>query len=671
MNYKHLEDLNPEQYAAVIHRDGPLLIFAGAGSGKTRVLTRRIAHLCLEHKIPADNVLAVTFTNKAATEMKQRVVKLGLRGNPWISTFHSFGSRILRRHAKLLGYSDNFAIYDSNDSVSLMKKILKKNEISSKEISPKAVLSLIDRAKNEYFSLDELRVMKIPRELNRIFSKLYADYQKALLEANAMDFGDLLFNVVSLFKLEPSILARYQNQFKYILIDEYQDTNKVQYILVEMLASSNRNLCVVGDDDQSIYAFRGANINNILNFKKQFPDAVIINLEQNYRSTQTILSAANSIIEQNFYRQAKKMRTDNILGDIIQVYAGFDEKDEAKFVTQEIAVLKERGIRYQDIAVFYRTNAQSRAIEEELCSLGIPYEIFGGFRFYERKEIKDILAYFRLLINLQDNEAFLRIVNTPARGIGQSSLASLIAYADSKGLSLMSALEEAVSSSASFLVGRTLHKYLEFLNLIKELQKKTHEVKLLLAEENNETERKENAIADLLNCIAVQSGYIKNLKKQNTEESLSKIENIYELFRVAIVFCSDAIEQNEKVALNDFLDRTSLSSDLDRESKKDLNAQGYISLMTLHLAKGLEFDAVFMLGMEEGLLPHVRALQEESELEEERRLCYVGVTRAKRNLYLLRAMERTSYGKSSWYSGNPSRFLFDIPEELTRHLRCY
>lgn len=689
----HLKDLNPEQLRAVQHLQGPLLIFAGAGSGKTRVLTRRIANLVLEGLARTDEILAVTFTNKAAREMQERVGS-ALRENGlaaqrrishhsrlWVSTFHSTCSRILRQHAELLNYSPQFAIYDTSDTRSLLKKVYKELGIDPRSIDPRSVLNRIDRAKNNYRFADSFRdtfsedsfSQSLAME-NSAFADIYQAYQDHLLQANAMDFGDLLCNVVTLFTLEPKLLQRYQERFRYVMVDEYQDTNHVQYKLIHMISQAHENLCVVGDDDQSIYAFRGASIENILSFKNDYPEAETITLNQNYRSTKNILTAASSVIARNRKRQKKQLRTDNPRGELIRLYVAYDEKEEARYVAEEISRLRTEGTSLDEIAVFYRTNAQSRALEEALCGLALPYEIYGGFRFYDRKEIKDILAYYRLLLNPQDNEAFLRVINTPARGLGTTSVAALISYANRLSMPLLPALEHALTEEVEFVGKGARKKFQVFFDCVQKLKAETEAITRLYLEvqkdRESETAHSSNvrqALAGLIKLIAEESGYFEYLDKQDTPEAQSKKENILELCSVALDFSENALLRGEELSLQGFLDRASLASDLDKDAENQDTTSGTISLMTLHLAKGLEFDVVFFVGLEEGILPHARSYEERGAIEEERRLCYVGMTRARKLLYLSRAMERHQFGGSSWNAGQVSRFLSEIPEELITH----
>lgn len=680
----HLQDLNPEQRRAVEHGQGPLLVFAGAGSGKTRVLTRRIAHLIMEHQVSPGQIFAVTFTNKAAQEMKERVARLFNHRNidSWVSTFHSSCARILRSHAKLLDYQQNFAIYDTSDSRTALKRAYQKLNIDTKIIDIGMVRSRIDRAKNEYLFPDDLRKeTRFPATITEMIADLYEYYQRELKTSNAMDFGDLLCNVLTLFRLEPKILAQFQERFTHLLIDEYQDTNRVQYRLVKMLAERHKNLCVVGDDDQSIYAFRGATVENILNFKKDFPDATVITLHANYRSTQNILQAANSLISKNSRRQKKTMTTENPLGKAIGFFVAYDELEEGNFVVQEIMSLIKGGTKGSDIAIFYRTNAQSRALEEALCNNGLPYQIYGGQRFYERKEIKDMLAYFRLILNHDDNVAFLRVINTPTRGLGAASVSELVFFAEQTRISLFQALERAVANNATFLTTANKTRFSNFFMLIQSLSARAAETNELLQQLTPEPPpmQKIEAIANLLKEIADKTDYLRRLKAEDTLEAESRIENIFELFRVATEFVGLSLNENREIAVSDFLDRASLSSDADSENSAHGNPQTsettekskteYISLMTLHLAKGLEFEIVFLVGLEDGVLPHIRSLESQQELEEERRLCYVGITRAKKRLYLTRATSRQSFGRSNWYTGRPSRFLRDLPLSVMEERR--
>lgn len=668
----YLLDLNPEQMDAVCYTGGPLLVFAGAGSGKTRVLTRRIAFLVRECGVFPNNIFAVTFTNKAALEMKQRVVSLFERKSTplWVATFHSACLKILRAHSEDLGFTSQFAVYDSSDSASAIKRVYKRQNVDPKCICHKMVLSRIDKAKNSYLSPDDMRKEIYPNDsMGFLFADLYEGYQKELRESNAMDFGDLLCNTLTLFSTQASVKSYYQSQFEHIMVDEYQDTNKVQYLLLKALTENNKNICVVGDDDQSIYAFRGATIENILSFKKDFPDAKVVTLTTNYRSTKNILLAASKVIEQNNLRQDKNLKTTNPKGSPIIAFQGYNEWDEAEFVVQEITALEQRGESLSNIAVFYRMNAQSRAIEEALCASGIRYEIYGGFKFYDRKEVKDILAYFKLLLNPQDNESLLRIINSPARGIGSTSIGNLIGYAQQHELALLPALRQAVKDRSSFARGAGIQKKLtSFIDLIDDLQKTADAAARMLANpSDNNYMAISQAIPDLLKAIADKSQYLLALKKEDSAESEDRIGNIHELLSVSEDFAKKKLNNGDILTLSDFLDRASLASDLDKDEKNMSGEQvhkEHVSLMTFHLAKGLEFSSVFMVGMEEGIIPHVRSLGDQRDVEEERRLCYVGITRAKNKLYLSQCLTRHGFGGNSNYSGMPSRFLRSIPKDI-------
>lgn len=673
----YLSDLNPEQRMAVEKVEGPLLVFAGAGSGKTRVLTRRIAHLILAHKVHPEQILAVTFTNKAAKEMRERVVAAlsHFASASWISTFHSVCVRILREHAHLLDFTRSFAIYDSDESLAALKRVYKRLNIDQKLIDPKMVRSAIDRAKNYYRQPEDMRDdTTLSSEWTNVIAQLYEEYQKELHASNAMDFGDLLCNVVTLFKLEPTVLDRYQTQFKYLLIDEYQDTNPVQYQFIQLLTQKNKNICVVGDDDQSIYAFRGATIENILRFKKDYPEAEVITLDTNYRSTKAILEVANAIIEKNTKRQPKRMKTPNAKGDLVLSLKAYDERDEARFVVQEIVSALNQGTRLSDMAIFYRTNAQSRAFEEALVEEGLPYEIFGGFKFYERKEIRDVIGYMRLALNNKDNESFLRVINTPARGLGAAAIGNISTVSAAERVSMFEATRKVIEKKPNGFSKAVIKKLEDFTSIIEgfalEAEKVESSLKKACAEETFIDAR--DLVANFLKHIAERSGYIPALKKQDSIEAESRIENIAELYRVAVEFVEREIEQQLVPSLSTFLDRMSLSSGDDKENVTSVNVdtkeKDAISLMTLHLAKGLEFDMVFLTGLEEGLLPHIRSIQNPKEIEEERRLCYVGITRARKKLYLTRAIMRHSFGRSNWYSGEASRFIWDIPGDTLKEV---
>lgn len=630
------EELNPAQKDAVSHLNGPLLILAGAGSGKTRVLTYRVAYL-IQKGIPYEEILAITFTNKAAEEMKERIAQLvgSIANRMWIMTFHSFCARILRREIERLGYKKNFVLYDEEDSKRLVKNCLKELNYDNKRFTPLGIHSAISLAKNELIGPQDYSVEAIsPYE--KVVSDVYRLYQEKLFKSNALDFDDLLVLTVNLFELFPSVLEYYQERFKYILIDEYQDTNQAQYRLVRLLADRYRNICVVGDDDQCVYQWRGANIRNILNFEKDFPEAKVIKLEQNYRSTQVILEAANYVISHNRGRKPKTLWTVNARGEAITTYQAEDEHDEANFVAAEIErVISLESRNYRDFAVFYRTHAQSRLFEESFMRFGIPYQIIGGLKFYERKEIKDILAYLRVVINAEDVISLKRIINTPRRKIGETTIEALDWWAGQKGLTFWQALQEVESNPR--LSPKTKEEVKNFVSLVLKWQKEAEKISL----------------KELTSKIIEESGYLKALREEKTFEAEGRMENLAEFVNV--------VEEFERLhpegTLEEFLERVSLITDVDSFREGDM-----VTLMTLHNAKGLEFPVVFIVGMEEGIFPHFRSLTATDELEEERRLCYVGITRAKERLYLSYAFSRHLWGARNL--AMPSRFLEEIPENL-------
>lgn len=633
----YLDDLNPEQRKAVEHVGGPLLIVAGAGSGKTRVLTYRIAHLIHAHKVPPWAILALTFTNKAAGEMKERVERLTRipAREMMVGTFHSTCARILRREIEVLGYTSGFSILDELDAVRLISLCLEELDIDRKSFHPRAIKAMISAAKNNLVD-EESFSDAVENLVEEVAGRVYRLYQEKLRRANALDFDDLIGLMVTILELYPQVLERYQSRFEQILVDEYQDTNRVQYRLVRMLADRHRNLCVVGDDDQGIYSWRGADIRNILDFETDYPEALVIKLEQNYRSTGQILSAAGAVVARNTGRKEKTLWTANPEGELVRYYYAHDEHDESFFVTDEVERLREAGFRYSDMAVFYRTHAQSRVVEESLIRINLPYRIFGGTRFYERQEIKDILAYLRLLANPRDDVAALRIVNVPARGIGKTSVNTVTAYAGANGITVLDALRNAAEING--LGPRAVRSIGAFVELIDRLTAfaQDHEVDELLEEVWSET------------------GYMLELHAQGTIESDARVENLQELLSVV----SDFRDENVEATLDAFLERISLVSDTDELDREG----GYLSLMTLHNAKGLEFPVVFMIGMEEGIFPHMRSMESDDELEEERRLCYVGMTRAEKLLFLSNAEHRTLWGAPC---ANPtSRFLHEMPSWL-------
>ncbi|MDO4621414.1 MAG: DNA helicase PcrA [Eubacteriales bacterium] len=636
---KYLERLNPQQREAVECTEGPLLILAGAGSGKTRVLTCRIAYLIEQKNVRPWNIMAITFTNKAAGEMRERVDALVGEGaeDIWVSTFHSSCCRILRRFIDRLGYERNFAIYDTDDSRQVMKAVLKQLELDPKIYKERSVLAKISSAKNEMMDPDDFEA-GAESWSDRNIARCYREYQKQLVKNNALDFDDLLIKTVELFRQEPEVLQYYQERFRYIMIDEYQDTNSVQFAFVELLASRYRNLCVVGDDDQSIYKFRGANIQNILNFEKVFPGAKVIKLEQNYRSTEYILQAANEVIANNVGRKQKRLWTENKGGNKIHFRNFNNAYEEAEFVAEDIGRKVRNGASYQDFAILYRTNAMSRLFEERFITANIPYKLVGGVNFYARKEIKDLLAYLKTIDNGVDNLAVERIINIPKRGIGQTTIGKVETFALENGMSFYDALLivdqiPGLSRAAAKIAGFTamIGKY-----------------RGMAAEGYS--------VRQILEVIITDTGYVKALEEEGTDEAKARIENIDEL----ISKTEDYEESTDDPSLSDFLQQVSLVADID--SVEDGGA--YVLLMTLHSAKGLEFDNVYLTGMEENTFPSYLSVSagDNEELEEERRLCYVGITRAKRDLTLTACQMRMVRGETQYLRA--SRFIREIPEEL-------
>ena len=633
------DTLNNEQREAVFCTEGPLLMLAGAGSGKTRSLTHRIAYLIEEKGVAPWNILANTFTNKAAQEMRERVDALVGYGSEdiWISTFHATCSRILRRHIDLLGYDRNFTIYDASDQKSLMKEVLKEMKIDTKQFPERSVMSEISSAKNEYKSPLDYRNEYGSNFRNQRIADIYEHYQKRLKENNALDFDDLLVKMVDLFQTNPDVLEHYQDRFQYIMVDEYQDTNTVQFLLVSLLAKKYRNLCVVGDDDQSIYKFRGANIYNILNFEKVFPDAQVIRLEQNYRSTQNILNAANGVIANNKGRKEKKLWTENQKGELVHFKQYDTEYDEADGVVSRINFLAMRGVQYKDMAILYRTNAQSRIFEEKLKQKNIPYAIVRGISFYDRKEIKDLMSYLKVVDSGMDDLSVKRIINVPKRGIGQTTINRLQEFAI---LNQMSFLDAVFNADEIPEVTRALAKLHKFADMIEEFREYASE----------------HEISELLEHILDVTQYRAELEAEGTDESISRLEDIEELFNDIAYY----EEEEENPNLRDFLaekDMYTLNAGID--NLEDENNK--VLLMTLHNAKGLEFNNVFLGGMEEGVFPGFGAMMsgDESEIEEERRLCYVGITRAKERLFLSAAKRRMLRGQTQY--NRRSRFIDEIP----------
>jgi DNA helicase II / ATP-dependent DNA helicase PcrA len=636
-----LDALNEPQRQAVMATDGPLLILAGAGSGKTRVLTHRTAYLIEECGVNPYNIMAITFTNKAAGEMRERIDQMVGYGSEgiWVCTFHSTCVRILRRYIDRLGFGTNFTIYDSDDQKTLMKDICKRLEIDTKMYKEKMFLSAISSAKDELIDPIEFETRAAGDYVKRKQAQVYREYQQALKQNNALDFDDLIMKTVELFKLDKEVLASYQDRFRYIMVDEYQDTNTAQFELIRLLALKYQNLCVVGDDDQSIYKFRGANIYNILNFEHHFPDATVIKLEQNYRSTQNILDAANAVIANNQGRKEKRLWTDNGAGDKITFEQLDTAAEEADFVARDIARRVRKGeYQYKDCAILYRTNAQSRLFEERFITANIPYKIFGGVNFYARKEVKDLLAYLKTIDNGQDDLAVRRIINIPKRGIGAASINKVALYAQEQEISFYDAL--CVAEQVPGL-GKAAAKIRPFVLFI---QSKKAKAKLL-------------SVADLLQEVIETTGYVRELEAEGTDEAEARIENIDELISKAV----DYAEGEEAPTLNGFLENVALVADID---SFDENSD-YVVLMTLHSAKGLEFPNVYLAGLEDGLFPSYMSItsdNSQAEIEEERRLAYVGITRAKKNLTITSARVRMVRGQTQY--GKVSRFVREIPPEL-------
>ncbi len=670
--------LTPSQEASVVHRGGPLLIVAGAGSGKTRVLTRRIAHLIATGDAAPFQILAITFTNKAADEMRHRVADLvGPRAERmWVSTFHSACVRILRAHGDRLGYKGSFTIYDDADSRRLVEIIARELDIDTKKLSPRSMLGQISQAKSRSQGPAEFRAAAVSI-FDRRIADVYDLYQRRMLAANAMDFDDLLLNTVQLFASHPDVLEHYRARFTHILVDEFQDTNAVQNALAVQLAGGHRNIVVVGDSDQSVYRFRGADISNILDFEQAFPDATAVTLDQNFRSTQTILDAANAVIANNVSRKPKTLWTDQGAGDQIVRYRAEDEHDEAEWVAHEIVRLRaERSLRWGDVAVFYRTNAQSRALEEAMVRGEVPYKVVGGTKFYDRKEVKDVLAYLRVLVNPDDEVSWRRIVNVPKRGVGDTSVARLSGFASQQGVSFGEAVADAGEAGIGGRAGASLEVLADLLDELRG----SMAVPDLVDEDGDalapgvpdpapRTSATDGPGAppvvvggdgapavplrgpgELVTAVVERTGYRSELLAEGTIEALGRVENVDELVGVA----------DEYRTVAEFLEAASLVADSDQ-----LDGDGTrVSLMTMHIAKGLEFPAVFLVGMEDGVFPHLRSLGDPVELEEERRLCYVGITRAERYLYVSHAWNRMLWGNTN--SNIPSRFLNEIPAELVR-----
>lgn len=614
---------NDKQKEAILKTDGPILVIAGAGSGKTRVLTTKIAYL-VENGIPTDNILAITFTNKAAKEMKDRVINmLGSEGySIRISTFHSFGVYLMQKHYNELGYQKNFTILDSDDSLTIIKRIMKDLNIDPKEYNPRAIRNAISSAKNELISSLEYERYASDNFSGKVL-EVYTKYEQKLLINNSLDFDDLLFLPIKLFRTKPEILKYYQEKYQYILVDEYQDTNEAQYILIKMLSAKNRNICVVGDESQSIYSFRGSNYRNILNFEKDYKDCTTILLEQNYRSTSTILDSANDVIKNNKHRKEKKLWTENGIGEKIEYYKAIDEKDEANYVVKNIENLINNNTNKSEIAVLYRTNAQSRVMEEALLKSNIPYKVVGSFYFYNRKEIKDLICYLKLIYNKYDDISLQRVINTPKRGIGEKTIENLQNKAQENNICMYDAIESG--------------KELTFKNIIEEI---------ISIKDNY-------SLTELVDIVLDKSGMKQELESEKSIESEIRLENLEEFKSITKAF----EEKNGLISLEDFLTEISLVSDV-TEHKDETDV---VTLMTVHSAKGLEFENVFLIGMEEGIFPHNNSFDSSEAIEEERRLCYVAITRAKKRLWLVNANHRLIYGMDNF--NKPSRFIDEINKE--------
>ncbi|MGE7930035.1 DNA helicase PcrA [Lysinibacillus xylanilyticus] len=642
-----LAGMNPEQEKAVKTTEGPLLIMAGAGSGKTRVLTHRIAYLVIEKEVYPSKILAITFTNKAAREMRERID--GILGNGtgdsmWVSTFHSMCVRILRRNIDQLGISRNFSILDSTDQLSVIKNVMKDENFDTKRFEPRAILNAISSAKNECKTADDYAgQINENNPYEKTIARVYQGYEKRLRRNQSLDFDDLIMTTITLFNRVPEVLEYYQNKFQYIHVDEYQDTNKSQYLLVQLLAKKFKNICVVGDSDQSIYRWRGADIGNILSFEKDYPNAKAIMLEQNYRSTKRILQAANDVIQNNTTRYPKELRTENAEGEKIVLYKAYNEQEEAQFVVQTIQQLIQKEDRtFDDFAILYRTNAQSRVMEEVLVKSNMAYQIVGGTKFYDRKEIKDLLAYLRLIANNDDDLSLARIINEPKRSIGATSFEKMARYAIEQDRSIFDAMNDLVFMGLS---GKAANSADQFYAMIKGF-----------------TEMQEYlSVTEIVEQVIDKSGYRAMLQNEKTIEAESRLENIEEFLSVTKSF----EERSDDKSLIAFLTDLALIADIDALDKEDAS-KGNIILMTMHAAKGLEFPIVFIIGMEENIFPHSRSLDDMDEMEEERRLMYVGVTRAEERLYLTSAQSRTIFGRSSY--NNVSRFLGEITEDITESI---
>jgi DNA helicase-2/ATP-dependent DNA helicase PcrA len=666
-----LEGLNPVQREAASAPDGPIIVIAGAGSGKTRVLTHRIAYLIAEQRASPFGLAAITFTNKAAGEMKSRVAELvgPIAQRMWVSTFHSMCSRILRREAPVLGYRSSFSIYDQADAVRLVDYVRRDLDLDPKRFPPRRLHGAISALKNELVSWEQAVDRAFTPPEKRV-ADVYREYQRRLLEASALDFDDLLVQTVHLFRDHADARERWSSRFRHVLVDEFQDTNVAQWELVRMLTEEHRNVMVVGDQDQSIYKFRGADFRNLMKFEEVFPEATVIVMEQNYRSSQRILDAANAVIANNAARRPKHLWTEQVGGELIIRYHAEDEHDEAAFVVHEIGRLVDtEHHRFGDVAVFYRTNAQSRVIEETLVRAGVPYRVVGGVKFYDRREVKDVLAYLRALVNPDDEVSWRRVVNTPKRGVGDTSVNKVSAYAQGAGITFRDALSRAVAAGVT---GKALGGINDLLELMYQFE-----------------DVAADGIAPTVEAILEQTGYLAELEAERSIEARGRVENLQELVGVCREFdqaldggdvsglpgiagvgtaestTGEIVIPQGPARIQAFLEAISLVTDLD-SAEGEGSDQSAVTLMTLHTAKGLEFPVVFLTGMEDGVFPHTRSLGDPDELEEERRLCYVGITRARERLYLCHAWSRMLFGATDYYP--PSRFLSEIPEELTHVL---
>ncbi len=633
------QNLNPQQLQAVTFNEGPLMVVAGAGSGKTRVITSRIAYLIQECGVSPAHILAITFTNKAASEMRERVHRMldHPESSPWISTFHSFCLRVLRRHIDSLGFSTDFAVFDGQDQLTLIKQCMKQAKVNEEAFSPKTILNHISGFKNDFQLPQDVPASSFSYGNKMKAAEVYPVYQSELKKNNALDFDDLLVTTVRLLKENAEVSQQYAERFRYILVDEFQDTNRTQYHLIRLLSRIHSNLCVVGDDDQSIYRWRGANIENILNFEKDFPDTTLIKLEENYRSTQTILKAAEAVVKENVHRKGKNLWTQNESGAPITYYRAEDETDEAVSLCERaLHWNREEGYSFNDMAILYRTNAQSRVVEEELRRRNIPYKVIGGLKFYERKEIKDTLAYMRVVLNPADSVSLQRIINVPARGIGKTTLEKVKVHCADLGISLWEGLKRVPGEN--WTTTAASKKIAQFVTMMETLKDKIQE----------------GPSVEFLSEVLEKTGYLAMLQKDKTVENKSRLENLKELYSAVEQF----IETDQNGDFKDFLDTATLASDSDKLD----DSRGVLPLMTLHTCKGLEFQVVFIIGMENGLLPHSSSMADQAEFEEERRLCYVGLTRAKKKLVVSNARRRRIYG--STYNYQPSEFLLSIPPNV-------